>query len=242
MKDVFAVESEVAQEIADSLEAKLSPAEANVVASAPTKDPAAYDSFLKGEFEQRAALNALTPELFDQAITWYQEAIARDPKFALAMARLAVCRMRRHWSAESATESELIEIGKIAKDALTLAPNLADAHVALEFFTITAFVTTSQPWRSLNVRSNCNLTTLRRCNFPLTYIAGKGNGTGLWKDWEDRSSKTRAMLRSRETLPRPTVFCGSGKKPRAQLGMAYSRSTRSYQHGYVTPESLEPGW
>ena len=134
MKDVFAVESEVAQEIADSLQAKLSPAEATVVASAPTKDPAAYDLFLKGEFEQRAALNALTPELFDQAITWYQEAIARDPKFALAMARLAVCRMRRHWLAESATESELIEIGKIAKDALTLAPNLADAHVALGVF------------------------------------------------------------------------------------------------------------
>ena len=55
MQDVFAVESEVAQEIADSLKAKLSPAEANTVASAPTKDTQAYDLFLKGEFEQRVA-------------------------------------------------------------------------------------------------------------------------------------------------------------------------------------------
>ena len=54
MKDIFAVESEVAQEIADSLKAKLSPAEANTVARAPTKDTQAYDFFLKGEFEQRA--------------------------------------------------------------------------------------------------------------------------------------------------------------------------------------------
>ncbi len=54
IKDVFAVESEVAQEIADSLQAKLSPAEANTLATAPTKDTAAYDLFLKGEFEQRA--------------------------------------------------------------------------------------------------------------------------------------------------------------------------------------------
>jgi TolB-like protein len=131
IKDVFAVESEVAQEIADSLQARLSPAEANTVASAPTKDPAAYDFFLKGEYEHRSALTALTPELFDQAIAWYKEAIARDPKFALAMAQLVVCRMRRHWLAESASESELIEIGKMAKDALTLAPNLAEAHVAL---------------------------------------------------------------------------------------------------------------
>ena len=53
MKDVFAVESEVAQEIADSLQAKLSPAEASTLATAPTKDTAAYDLFLKGEYEQR---------------------------------------------------------------------------------------------------------------------------------------------------------------------------------------------
>ena len=38
MKDVFAIQSEVAQEIADSLQAKLSPAEAKHVATAPTKD------------------------------------------------------------------------------------------------------------------------------------------------------------------------------------------------------------
>src|SRR5213082_834877 len=55
IKDVFAVESEVAQEIADSLQARLSPAEANTVASAPTKDTQAYDLFLKGEFEHRVA-------------------------------------------------------------------------------------------------------------------------------------------------------------------------------------------
>src|SRR5207248_5377356 len=55
IKDVFAVESEVAQEIADSLQAKLSPAEATTLATAPTNDTAAYDLFLKGEFEQRVA-------------------------------------------------------------------------------------------------------------------------------------------------------------------------------------------
>jgi TolB-like protein/cytochrome c-type biogenesis protein CcmH/NrfG len=134
IQDIFAVESEVAQEIADSLQAKLSPAEATTVASAPTKDPAAYDLFLKGEYEHRSALTALTPELFDQAIAWYREAIARDPNFALAMAQLVVCRMRRHWLVESASESELIEIERMVKDALTLAPSLAEAHVALGVF------------------------------------------------------------------------------------------------------------
>src|SRR4030095_12140881 len=49
LKDIFAVESQVAEEIADTLRAKLSPREANAVAAAPTSDQQAYDLFLKGE-------------------------------------------------------------------------------------------------------------------------------------------------------------------------------------------------
>ena len=134
IKDVFAVESEVAQEIADSLQAKLSPAEATKLATAPTKDTAAYDLFLKGEFEERVANSTLRPESFDQATVWYKEAIARDPNFALAIAQLAICRLRRHWLTDPLSEAELMEAGALAKQALTLAPDLAEAHVALGLF------------------------------------------------------------------------------------------------------------
>jgi len=101
IKDVFAVESEVAQEIADPFRRKLSPAEASTLATAPTKDTAAYDLFLKGEFQLRAANVSLSPESFAEAIAWYQQAIARDPNFALAMARLAECRLNQHWFVET---------------------------------------------------------------------------------------------------------------------------------------------
>ena len=134
LADVFAIQSEVAQEIADSLKAKLSPAEANTVASAPTKDTEAYDLFLKGEFEHRVANSNFRPEAFDQATRWYKEAIARDPNFALAMAQLAICQLRRHWLTDPISESELMETGRLAKQALTLAPNLAEAHAALGLF------------------------------------------------------------------------------------------------------------
>ena len=134
IKDVFAVESEVAQEIADSLQAKLSPAEATKLATAPTKDTAAYDLFLKGEFEERVANSTFRPESFDQATVWYKEAIARDPNFALAIAQLAICRLRRHWLTDPLSEAELMEAGRLAKQALTLAPDLAEAHVALGLF------------------------------------------------------------------------------------------------------------
>ena len=86
IKAVFAVESEVSQEIADALQAKLSPNEANVVGAAPTKDPDAYDLFLKGEYEEREAENSLKAEPFDRAAIFYQQALDRDPNFALAAA------------------------------------------------------------------------------------------------------------------------------------------------------------
>ena len=134
IKDVFTVESEVAQEIADSLQAKLSPAEAHTLATAPTKDAAAYDLFLKGEYEERLAENSLKPESYEQAAAWYQQAIARDPNFALAMARLVRNRMDRHWFFEQMTDAELAQVRSVAEHALALAPNLAEAHVALGTF------------------------------------------------------------------------------------------------------------
>lgn len=134
LADVFAIQSEVAQEIADSLKAKLSPAEANTVASAPTKDTEAYDLFLKGEFEQRVANSSFRAESFDQAVHWYKEAIARDPHFALAIAQLAICQLRRHWLTDPLTEAEVMDAGEMAKQATALAPNLAEAHIAIGLF------------------------------------------------------------------------------------------------------------
>jgi TolB-like protein/Tfp pilus assembly protein PilF len=134
IKDVFAVESEVAQEIADSLQTKLSPAEASALTTAPTKDTAAHDLFLKGEYEERLAESSLKAESYDQAAAWYRQAIARDPNFALAIARLVENRMERHWFIERMSEAELAEVRGMAEHALALAPNLAEVHVALGDF------------------------------------------------------------------------------------------------------------
>src|SRR5204863_655958 len=134
IKDVFAVESEVAQEIADSLKAKLSPAEASTVASAPTQDTVAYDFFLKGDFEYRLASASLRPETYDQAAAWYEQAIAHDPNFAIAIAHLVICKLNRHWFVENLTAAQLAEIKDMAEHAVSLAPGAADAHVALGLY------------------------------------------------------------------------------------------------------------
>jgi TolB-like protein/Tfp pilus assembly protein PilF len=130
IKDIFEVESEVAQQIADSLQAKLSPAEAKTLATVPTRDSEAYDFFLKGEFEEREAESSFRPESYDQAESWYRKAIERDPNFALAIARLVNNRMQRHWFVASLSEAELAEVAKTADKAVALAPGLAEPHIA----------------------------------------------------------------------------------------------------------------
>jgi TolB-like protein/Tfp pilus assembly protein PilF len=186
MKDVFQIQTEVAQEIADSLQAKLSPAEANTVASAPTKDTQAYDLFLKGEFEQRVANSNFRPESFDQAARWYKEAIARDPNFALAIAQLAICQLRRHWLTDPLSEADLMEAGRLAKQALTLAPTLPEAHIALGLFHYYGFREYEQALtefqRALELRPNYSL--------ALQFIAFVHRRQGKWDRTLDELKKS----------------------------------------------------
>jgi TolB-like protein/Tfp pilus assembly protein PilF len=134
VKDVFAVESEVSQEIADALQAKLSPNETNNLATAPTRDPEAYDLFLKGEYYEREAEASLKPEAFDQAASWYRLAITRDPRFALAIASLAENEIWRHWYFKRLSEVDLEKYKSAAEQALALAPELAEGHIALGLY------------------------------------------------------------------------------------------------------------
>jgi TolB-like protein len=134
LKDIFAVESEVAEEIANALRAKLSTREANAVAAAPTSDTEAYDLFLKGEYQERQAENSENVDFFDQAETFYRRALARDPNFALAYARLAYSRLNRHWFSNRLTSAQLDEVKSDIERALTIAPDLPDAHLAMGIF------------------------------------------------------------------------------------------------------------
>src|SRR5262249_41040077 len=78
-KDIFGVETQVSQQVADALQAKLSPAAATAIAATPTNNPTAYDLFLRGEYEERRAEDELDRAAFERAKTWYGQAIGADP-------------------------------------------------------------------------------------------------------------------------------------------------------------------
>ena len=134
LKDVFEVQSEISQQIADALQAKLSPREARTLAVAPTQDPAAYDLFLKGEYETREGERTLRAAPLERAAAYYREALARDRTFGLAAARLARSRLLRHWYTSPLTADELDEVKTIVEQAIRLAPDLPEAHVSLGLY------------------------------------------------------------------------------------------------------------
>ena len=80
LRDVLALQAEVAQAIAREVQIKLSAAEQSQLASASMVNPAAHEAYLKGRFH----LNKSTEREIRAGMRYFEEAIAADPKFALA--------------------------------------------------------------------------------------------------------------------------------------------------------------
>jgi len=133
-KDVLAVESEVAAQIADALKANLSPSESHVLAAARTENTEAYDLFLRGQYEFHQAESSLAADAYDRADAFYRQALARDPNFAEAAAELARNRLSRHWFVSPLAPPGLEEVKSLIDRALALAPNSPEAHFALGLF------------------------------------------------------------------------------------------------------------
>src|SRR5690348_13638058 len=97
LDNIFGVEGEVAQKVADALQAKLTHAEQQNVAAIPTQNVGAYNWFLKAEYQGNKAFDSQDAADFKLAEADYRQAITLDPGFALAYARLAYWQMVRHW-------------------------------------------------------------------------------------------------------------------------------------------------
>ena len=136
LKDVFSVEGEVASKIAATLNAKLSPAETQRLGTTLSRDPAANVLYLRGEyFANRGEINYDTVAM-KQAIGFYRQAIAKAPDFALARAHLSMDESNLAWfGGGGGSVAPLFADAKMqAEQALTLAPDLADAHLALGYY------------------------------------------------------------------------------------------------------------
>ncbi|HET6887404.1 MAG TPA: protein kinase [Candidatus Udaeobacter sp.] len=130
LTDVFAVESEVAKAIAESLQAKLTGREEQVIAAIPTDNTEAYDAYLRGLAYTLKAYSR--PTNFLAAQKHLKEAVRLDPKFALAWALLSYVDARGYiTTALQPTDALREEARHAAETALTLQPNLGEAILAM---------------------------------------------------------------------------------------------------------------
>jgi TolB-like protein/Tfp pilus assembly protein PilF len=132
LTDIFQVESEIAKRIADTLEAKLTGDEQHALSSRPTENPEAHQFYLKGRFYW----NKRTDEGVRKGIEYFQQAIEKDPTYALAYTGIADCYSLEglHIDVGSLSPSEAIPKAKAAAmKALEMDDTLAEAHTSLAF-------------------------------------------------------------------------------------------------------------
>jgi len=130
LTDVFAIQTDLAQKIASSLQAKLSPNEKERLDRQSTKDPNAYLLFIQAhDYANRPdhlpADSLKAEELFEQAIKL-------DPKFATAFAWLSMVESWMYHSFEP-TPARREKARLNADESLRLQPNLPEGHLALGF-------------------------------------------------------------------------------------------------------------
>ena len=129
LTDIFAVESEIAKAIAGTLQAKLTGSEQNAIAARPTENTEAYQLYLKGRF----FWNKRASEDLRKAADYFNQAIATDPKYALAYVGLADTYVIMPFYAAGAPEDCYPKAQAAAKKALAFDDTLAEAHASLAY-------------------------------------------------------------------------------------------------------------
>ncbi|MEY2602118.1 MAG: hypothetical protein QOJ36_1437 [Verrucomicrobiota bacterium] len=136
LKDVFAVQSEIAVAVTDQLKIKLLGASAKSDAAPSNDNLAAYNALQQGKFY----FGLGSENGMRKATEFYDEAIRLDPRYALAYANqsLAWRQLGATWLGGAESTAAYDKARSAAQTALSLAPNLAEAHEALGWILLTS--------------------------------------------------------------------------------------------------------
>jgi TolB-like protein/Tfp pilus assembly protein PilF len=126
LTDIFAAESDIAKTIAETLQAKLTGSEKTAIAKKPTANPEAYELYLKGRF----FWNKRTGADLRKAIDYFNQAIGKDPKYALAYSGLADSYLLLSPYGAAAPKDSIPQAKAAVRRALELDDTLAEAHAS----------------------------------------------------------------------------------------------------------------
>jgi adenylate cyclase len=126
LRDVFSVQSDIAQQVAKALELHLGVRERSPMRR-QTQNPEAYALYLKGRYHW----NNRSESAINKAIKYFEEAIGRDPDYALAYAGLADCYSILGYYGFRRGKVVFPRAKELAEKALTLDDDLAEPHASL---------------------------------------------------------------------------------------------------------------
>jgi TolB-like protein/DNA-binding winged helix-turn-helix (wHTH) protein len=142
LKDVLALQDEIAQDIAEQIRVKLTPKERSLLMQVHAVDPDAYDAYLRGRYwankaelwtgcKTSAACYSRTEP--SKALEYYQKAITKDPSYALGYAGVADGFVVMTLAGGLSFKEAAAKVNEAAAKAAALDPSLAEPHSSLAF-------------------------------------------------------------------------------------------------------------
>ena len=125
--DIFAIQDEISNEISEKLRLKLSGAEKKRLTKRQTCDAEAYRLYLKG----RHHWDRWTEDGFYRAIEYFQQAVDKDPSYALAYAGIAESYVLLGWNSYLPPKDAFPKAKVASMRALRLDPDLGEAHTPM---------------------------------------------------------------------------------------------------------------
>ena len=136
--DVFAIQTEIARQIAQKLQAAISPQEQTTIAEKPTSDLTAY-----AFYAEAANLNCTAKDFYQKQEQFLKEAIKRDPNFILAHCLLANLYTDSYVGKNVTSESDRVKDAAKAREmvdtAVRLRPDRGEPHLARAYLDFTLF-------------------------------------------------------------------------------------------------------
>jgi tetratricopeptide (TPR) repeat protein len=184
LDNIFGVEGEIAQTVAEALKAKLTGAEAQVLAQKPTSNSSAYDAYLRGisQFQLR------DDQGIRASLGSFEEAVRLDPQFAAAWAALS----RSHsllFFIGDATPARRAAAEKALAEAMRLQPDLAETRLAqayLQYWVIRDYAGALEMMRQLRTAWPNNDEVLQ----AMAFISAR---LGQWKESLDEIRQALAL-------------------------------------------------
>jgi tetratricopeptide (TPR) repeat protein len=133
MSDLVVLQSEIAKQVADKISSKLSGNDQEKVAKTHTKNPKAYEAYLKGRFYW----NQRVEESLKKGIEYFRQAIEIDPNYALAWSGLADSYVVLPAFGDYPPKEYLPKAKQAVEKAIELDPNLAEAQTSLAYIECT---------------------------------------------------------------------------------------------------------